>query len=234
MYDNELEKAILYYLIFEQEEYCLDENDFVNKGHRQIINTINELKAEKKPVSILTIQSKIKVDDKEKVLEYLSNLGKYIRTSSADSVYNSLIELSKKRKLLKLVQEKEAEIQNCENIDILSQELIKQVNQIEQINEKEKTFVEQVVATIEQIEKNTKEKTDYSLYTGLGDLDNITCGLHKEELTIIGARPRCRKNNICITNSRTYCEQRNRNSNNKLRNVRLSNYTKNASKKNKN
>ena len=41
-----------------------------------------------------------------------------------------------------------------------------------------------------QIEQNTLKGTDYSLYTGITDLDNITCGLHRQELTIIGARPR--------------------------------------------
>lgn len=198
MYDEELEKAILFYLIYDGGEFLLDENDFVNAKHRQIIKAINELKAEKKEISILAIQSKIKTDNKAPVLEYLANLGKYIRTSSADSIYNSLIELSKKRKLLKVVQEKEAEIQDCENIDILSQELIKEVNQIELINEKEKTFVEQVIDAIEQIEKNSKTETDYSLYTGLTDFDNKTCGLHEEELTIIGARPGVGKTTLAL------------------------------------
>ncbi len=205
MYDEEIEKAMLFYIIFEQEEYLLDEEDFADGRNKKIIKAINELKAEKKEVSILNIKSKIKADQK-KVLEYLTSLGDYIRTSNAETIYSSVIELSKKRKLFKIMQEKSTEIADCENIDVLAQELIKQVNQIEQINEKEKTFSQQVADTSIWIEQNTKEKTDYSLYTGIGDLDNMTCGLHKEELTIIGARPRNRKNNTSIANSRTYCE----------------------------
>lgn len=203
MCDDELEKAMLFYVIFEQEEYLLDENDFVSERNKKIVNAINELKAEKKEISMLNIQSKIKAN-RSQVLEYLANLGNYIITSSVEHVYNSLMQLSKKRKLLKILQDRTMEITECEDIDTLAQETIKQINQIEKINEKEQTFTEQIISTLNELEKNTKEQKDYSLYTGLGDLDNITCGLHKEELTIIGARPRNRKNNTSITNSRTY------------------------------
>lgn len=199
MYDEELEKAMIYYLIFEQEDYLLDENDFAGDRNKKIIKAINELKAEKKEISMLSVKSKIKANSKQ-VLEYLTTLSEYIRTSSAETVYNQLISLSKKRKLFKLMQEKLKDVPECEDVDVLAQEIIKSVNSIEQINEKEKTFVEQVVGTMEQIEKNTIQKNDYSLYTGIQDLDQKTCGLHKQELTIIGARPRCRENNTSIAN----------------------------------
>lgn len=204
MYDDELEKAMLYYLIFEQEEYILDENDFVSERNKKIIKAINELKAEKREISLLTVKSKIK-GNKSQILEYLASLGDYVRVSSSENVYNNLIQLSKKRKLLRILQNRTMEIAESENIDILSQEIIKQINEIEKINEHEQTFTEQITSTLEELEKNTREQKDYSLYTGLGDLDNLTCGLHKEELTIIGARPRNRKNNTSITNSRIYC-----------------------------
>lgn len=227
MWDEELEKAMLYYLIFEQEEYLLDENDFISDRNKKIIKAINELKAEGQNISILSIKSKIRANTKQ-VLDYIVSLGEYIRTTNSYEVYNRLIELSKKRKVYTLLQEKCEEVVDCENIDILSQEIIKDINQIEQINEKEKTFVEQVADVMTKIEEGTKQGIDYSLYTGIADLDNRTCGLHKQELTIIGARPRCWKNNISITNSRIYSTKRNRNSNHKFRNVRHANYSKNA------
>lgn len=164
MFDEELEKTMLYYLIFEQEEYILDENDFVNDRNKKIIKAINELKAEHKEVSILAIKSKIKANSAQ-VLEYITALGEYIKTTNAQSTYDQLMELSKKRKLIKLFQEVNSEILNCDDIDILAQEFIKKINSIEQINDKEKTFFEQVIDATEQIEKNTIEKTDYSLYT---------------------------------------------------------------------
>ena len=187
MWDEELEKAMLYYLIFEHEDYLLDENDFVSERNQKIIRAINELKTENKEISILSIQSKIKANQKQ-VLEYLSNLADYVILTSADSVYNDLIELSKKRKMFKLLQEKLTEISDCENIDILAQEVVKQINQIEQINEKEKTFMQQVIEVVTKMEEDNKRGIDYSLYTGLQDLDNKICGLHKQELTIIRSK----------------------------------------------
>lgn len=199
MYDEDIEKAMLYYLIFEQEEYVLDENDFVNDRNKRIIKAINELKAEKKEVSTLNIKAKIKANSQQ-VLEYMASLGEYVRTTNAESIYNKLIELSKKRKLFHLMQDKITQISDCEDIDIFSQEIIKEINKLEAVNEKETTFLQQVIEATEKMEQDSKKGIDYSLYTGIQDLDNKICGLHKQELTIIGARPRNRKNNTSIAN----------------------------------
>ena len=209
MYNEELEKAMLYYIIFEQEQYSLDEDDFGSERNKKIIKAINELKAENKDISIFYVQAKIKANGKQ-VLEYLATLGEYIHISNSENVYNEIIQLSKKRKLLKLLKEKLIEFQDCENvdIDILAEETIKAINKIEQINEKNKTFTEQVVDTINDLENNFNNQNDYSLYTGMLDLDHKTCGLHKQELTIIGARPRSWKNNICTSNCYTYSRER--------------------------
>jgi replicative DNA helicase len=200
MWNEELEKAALYYIIFQEENFELDEYDFINEKHKKIIKAINELKAEGKKVSIMSVQSKINAKSSD-VLSYLSTLGDYVRTSNPDDIYNDLIELSKKRKLFDLLKEKVNEIENAENIDILSEQIIKDINIIQQVNEKEKTFLEQVVKTSEMLEQAKLKGVDYSLYTGLRDLDDKMCGLHNQELTIIGARPRRWKNNPCITNS---------------------------------
>ena len=105
MYDEELERVMLYYLIFEQEQYSLSEEDFVNERNRKIICAINDLKAENKEISMLTIKSKIRANGKQ-VLDYMTSLGDFVRTSSAENVYNSLMELSKKRKLFSVLQTK--------------------------------------------------------------------------------------------------------------------------------
>ena len=172
MWDEELEKAMLFYVIFEKEDYLLDQEDFVNERNKKIIRAINELKAEKQEISIMSIKSKIRANGKQ-VLDYLTTLGEYIRTTSVEEVYTRLIEMSKKRKLLKLLETEKQNVAECENVDILAEKIIKDINKIEQINEKEKTFVEQVADVMSKIEENTLKGTDYSLYTGITDLDNI-------------------------------------------------------------
>ena len=197
MSDEELEKAMLYYLIYEQEDYVLDETDFAFERNKRIIKAINELKAEKKEISIISLQSKISSNNKQ-VIEYLANLNEYVYATTADYIYNQVIELSKKRKLMELLQKSITELMEAENIDIFMQDKIKQINKIAEINEKEKTFVEQVVETSTEIEKNTLQKPDYTLYTGITDLDKMICGLHKQELTIIGARPGVGKTTLAL------------------------------------
>ena len=188
MYDEELEKVMLYYLIFEKEEYLLDEEDFVSDRNKKVIRAINELKAEEKEISLFSVKSKIKANQKQ-VLEYLADLNTFVLGTDAEKCYQRLMELSKKRKLQKLIMDMPEQINNCESIDVLGQELVKNINKIVATDEKEKTFVEQVAETSKIIEDYYFKKADYSLYTDMLDLDKLTCGLHKEELTIIGARP---------------------------------------------
>ena len=197
MSDEELEKAMLYYLIYEQEDYVLDETDFAFDRNKRIIKAINELKAEKKEISIISLQSRISANNKQ-VIEYLTSLNEYVYATTADYIYNQVIELSKKRKLMELLQKSITELMEAENIDIFMQDKIKQINKITEINEKEQTFVEQVVETSTEIEKNTLQKPDYTLYTGITDLDKMICGLHKQELTIIGARPGVGKTTLAL------------------------------------
>ena len=197
MSDEELEKAMLYYLIYEQEDYVLDETDFAFERNKRIIKAINELKAEKKEISIISLQSRISANNKQ-VIEYLTSLSEYVYATTADYIYNQVIELSKKRKLMELLQKSITELMEVENIDIFMQDKIKQINKIAERNEKEQTFVEQVVETSTEIEKNTLQKPDYTLYTGITDLDKMICGLHKQELTIIGARPGVGKTTLAL------------------------------------
>lgn len=197
MSDEELEKAMLYYLIYEQEDYVLDETDFAFERNKRIIKAINELKAEKKEISIISLQSRISANNKQ-VIEYLTSLSEYVYATTADYIYNQVIELSKKRKLMELLQKSITELMEAENIDIFMQDKIKQINKIAEINEKEQTFVEQVVETSTEIEKNTLQKPDYTLYTGITDLDKMICGLHRQELTVIGARPGVGKTTLAL------------------------------------
>ena len=208
MYDEEIEKAVLYYIIFKNEELNIEESDFINIKNKLIAKAIEELKIEKEEISILSVQSKVKGNQKQ-ILEYISNLGNNIYGITAEGCYNKLKELSKKRKVFELAQSILANVTEEENIDIYIQDCIDKLNNIEKINTKEKTFVEQIAETTNEIEKNYNNRNDYSLYTGIFDLDKLTCGLHNQELTIIGARPGMGKTTLTLQIAQNIAKEKN-------------------------
>ena len=208
MYDEEIEKAVLYYIIFKKEELDIEESDFINIKNKMIAKAIEELKLEKQDISILSVQNKIKGNQKQ-ILEYISNLGNNIYGITAESCYNRLKELSKKRKVFELAQNILANVTEKENIDIYIQDCIDKLNNIEKINTKEKTFVEQIAETTNEIEKNYNNRNDYSLYRGIFDLDKLTCGLHNQELTIIGARPGMGKTTLTLQIAQNIAKEKN-------------------------
>ena len=187
MYNEEVEKAMLYFMIFEKAEFELSENDFINTINKKIINAINKLKISKQKISILSISEQIK--DEKNILEYLSNLDTYTIGSTAENIYEKLKELTKKRETFLLAKEITKEAKETENIDLLIEKAISKLQKIEMQTEKQENFVSLIARTTDLIEKNINKKDDLSYYTGFFDLDALTDGLHKGELTIIGARP---------------------------------------------
>lgn len=190
MYDEEIEKAILYYIIFEKADYIIQEDDFMNDRNKKIAKSIIDLRKRKLDVSMISVKNNIKANQSQ-VLEYISSIGDNIYGSNPDDLYNKLIQLSQKRKMFNLAHKILQEIEN-EDIETYSQKVIKEINDFTRQDEKELTFSEQIINTMTQIENNYNKRNDRSLYTDILDLDNKICGLHNQELTIIGARPRNR------------------------------------------
>lgn len=187
MQDEEIEKAMLYYLIFENYECELIDADFTTRLNKKIFKAIQSLKRAKEEITMLTVKNKL--TDEKNILSYLATLSENIYSTTAESVYKKLIQLTKKRQMQTLLNESVTKIKDTENIDIDIEKVIKELNKIEDREVKEESLKEQIIDTLDMIEKNMKNKNDYSLYTGMLDLDQLTCGLHNEELTIIGARP---------------------------------------------
>jgi replicative DNA helicase len=219
MSNEEIEKAVLFYIIFKDEQCDLSEKDFSKIIHQKIIKAINSLKAKKENISIITIANLVD-EDNGTLLNYLSDLGQYIFNTSFDTAYKILKEYTKKREVYKLATDLVVEVINTKEVDNLIEENISKLEKIELQTEKDLSFTEQVNETLEKIEKRILDKEKrVKLFTGIFKLDGLTDGLHGSELTVIGARPRCRKDNICTSNIRKRFKVRKECSIYKFRNV---------------
>lgn len=205
MFDEEIEKAMLFYIIFENEKFELTENDFVNPLNQKIIKAVNNLNYRKQEISMLTVKNEI-ADKDSNILAYLSTLGDYVSMSSSQAIYKILKSYTKKRQILSLVKKIEGKTKSEEDIDLYIEKIISELKKIEFQTKQEEDFVKQVIKTVDLIEKSMTKEKNYDFYTGFFDLDALTDGLHEGELTVIGARPRSRKNNICFTNCRENCK----------------------------
>ena len=100
MYDEEIEKAVLFYIIFDNAQYQISEDDFVNAMNKRIAIAINELRRLKENVSMISIQSRCKENQNE-VLAYISKIGDTVirGLNNPDELYSKLIKLTQKRKI---------------------------------------------------------------------------------------------------------------------------------------
>lgn len=187
MFDEEIEKAVLFYMIFGDERCELTEQDFVIPTHQNIIKAYNNLKAKKEEISILTINNEL--GNSNQTLEYIANLGNYIAKTKFSTAYEILKKYTKQRQVFDLSKQIQMQVRDEENIDIFIEKQIANFQKIEMQTQKEDTFMQQINDTLLEIEKNMNKKQDYSLYTGFYDLDALTDGLHGGELIVIGARP---------------------------------------------
>lgn len=190
MYDEDIEKTVLYYLIFENEAIEISEEDFFLKKHKQIAKAILELKAQKEEINIISIKNKIEGKDTE-ILKYISIIAESKYGSSIQYAYKELKRLSKKRKLMNIATEIKEKVLDENEPEIYIEKIIKKLNEINSEGEKEETFLDMLIKTSDIIEKKRIQGTkyDYKYFTGIFDLDKATNGLHEEELTIVGARP---------------------------------------------
>ena len=192
MNNEEIERIVLFYIIFKDEQCDLSEKDFSKPIHQKIIKAINVLKAKKEEVSLITISNLIDGTE-ENLLSYLSDLGEYIFNTSFETAYKILKDYTKKREVYNLARDLVVDVINETEIDNLIEENISKLEKIELQTEKDLSFTEQVTETLNKIEKRiTSKDKDKSLFTGIFQLDKLTDGLHGSELTVIGARPRSR------------------------------------------
>ncbi len=196
MNQEDNEKAMLFYLIHDA-PYEMYEEDFNSEINKKIIRKINELKRAKKEIN-----EQILADCLEKeipdAISYIFRLVDYSIGRTAETTYNLIIGATKRKKLRLLMIDGQDKLAKGEESSKVEQEIIEEIRKIDSREIHEKTFLEQLSGAIQQMEENYNHRRDYSLYTGFYNLDNMICGLHGGELSILGARPAVGKTTLAL------------------------------------
>ena len=222
LYSEEVEQNILgCMLVFEDcVRYTkeIDENEFYSSTHKKIFEAIKELQTNESPVEIISVKEILKnkgLEDK-RILSYLVKITENIFTSTNIEYYISKLKNYSIRR--QIVKEAQKIISNMYEVssDVEAEEIKKEAVQgISDIKISSKNCSEEnemknvIVESMIDIENKYNKRDDFRYHTGLFELDKVTDGLHEQELTLIAARPRSRKNSISIKNSREYIRKRN-------------------------
>ena len=170
---------------------------FYMDSHDKIFSCIRDLMEDNIPIDITTVTSKL---EKKKILkevggiEYLSQLINDVPTASNIDEYIKIV--NEKAVLRRLIKESSdiasLAYDNDENInDVLDTAEKKILNVVKTRKGSEFRTVQDVMfKTQSDLEKLSQKKGAITgLATGFYDIDNLTSGLHPNELIIIAARP---------------------------------------------
>lgn len=222
-----IEKAMLFYIITGAKN-DLTAEDFTGKQTIACMRAIEKIQKSEQELNAVNV-AKILGDN---TLGWVTSLYDYTLGLSEDVCYKRIVEEKKKRQLTNLALMIPQMIKQDEDINISIQNTIKDLTEITKRAKEEKTFKEQLSDTLVEIEGNYTNRRDYTLYSGIFALDNLTLGFHRGELTILGARPRRWKNNASLTDSYQDCKSKKESFVYIFRNVRRASNSKTFNSKN--
>ena len=165
----------------------LKEDDFLDVTSRKLLVAMKDLKARNLDISIFSLQEKTKIE-----ISTIASITSIIATTATiESDCKILKDRSNRRKLkqkanliLEMANNMEKEIGEIKN------DALREIQELEEVIDEEVITLRQaMLETSTLLEERHKNKGDKSYYTGITKLDISTAGLHREELTTIGARP---------------------------------------------
>lgn len=200
--DKDAEQAVLGAVFLSQDalieamEY-VEADDFYQHANQLVFQAMMNLNDEEEPVDVVTVQNELdRLNQIEDIggVSYLAELASAVPTA-ANTVYYAKIVKNKStlRRLINaatgIVQRSFEEDDDVDSIIDLSEKEIMDVS--ENRNHKGFRRISDVVkSSFEEIDKLYDQDSDVTgLSTGYKDLDDMTTGLHKDELIILAARP---------------------------------------------
>lgn len=201
LYSKETEESIIACLsVFEDcKKYIktIETDDFYLEKNKIVMQLLKELDKEESPIDLVTIKEKAK-NKKLKSVEifnYLAEISENVITSAEIDYYIKILKsYSVKRKILqatKKINDKVFLAETDKDAEELKKECINEIvnikTQTQELKESDMFSVMNIV--VDDIENRYNNRDNHTYDTGFFDLDKATNGLHKQELTIIAARP---------------------------------------------
>lgn len=165
----------------------LKEDDFLDDTNRKLFKTLLQLQSKKEDINIFTLHDKSKIS-----ISQISNITAIISTTA--NIEPNIKLLKDKSNRRKLVQKANLIINmakdTSKDIGEVKNDALREIEELEDvISEEVITLSKAMVETTLILDDRYLNKDDKSYYTGITKLDIYMAGLHKEELTTIGARP---------------------------------------------
>lgn len=177
----------------------IEEDDFYDGLNRSVFKIVQSIYVENgKPVFSVMC-------DKAKTKEVIERISDIVIIPAAEFSYrenfNILKQHSYRRKILKatrLINDKMMEQEYDTTLDIKG-DVLSLIDIPVGEEEQRKTNIQDIIfETVKEIGRRYQSKESEKMYYGFYDLDRITGGLHKQELTVIAARTGYGKTSIAI------------------------------------
>lgn len=200
--DLDAEKAVLGAAFLSQNaladarEY-LEPRDFYRKAHQIIFQKMVDLSDNDQPIDPLTMKDALDKDNQTENIggvAYIAELASAVPTAANVGYYAKIVhDKATRRRLIntatKIINRSYADEDSVSDLLDNAEQQIMSVSQENVQNgfQNIKDVLEQSLSHVNQLAKNDSEVTGLS--TGYAQLDEMTTGLHKDELVILAARP---------------------------------------------
>jgi replicative DNA helicase len=194
-YSTDIEKYIIGALILDKHDEIqkLREHDFFVPEHQLLYRVIAWMKEKNKPIDLLSVSDFASKRIENAFVIAADCVNSVTTTAIFSSHLRELKVYSTKRQILKQIQELETLVYESEHDlpEDLKNEAIEILAKVEtpEIEIKVRELSDLMNDTLTEIESQYNGTEEQKLLTGFKQLDNVTAGFHKQELTILAARP---------------------------------------------
>ena len=192
-YNQEAEEIILSAIMYDKQYYLdlLKDEDIYTDSYKKILGIMRRLQKKGMPVDMASIMMETPSELRPQLNPVVIRISEAYRKSyKFDAYLEMLKECTARREMRELVFVIQDELQKDQSVVNAKANILERIANIQVGNQSKDNSIKQIMLdTIQEIEKQEKEKDKPSRYTGIADIDRATGGLHNGEVTVLAARP---------------------------------------------